>query len=291
MPKVSDHADYFSDRVTRTRRFFRPGWRKNAHDKAQLCLVAGGAETCAPDFVIDRRNFPFMAFEFAARGKGTLKLGGRTHELHAGHAFFFDRNLPHIIQTDARDPLTKYFFNFSGPRIRSLLKSLHLSAGSVIRVTNPARITALLEEAIDHALKAKVLSDAAANAAIEHALVLCADGRTTTRGELPAAHETYLRCHDTIVQHYPALNSVADVARRCGVSAAYMTRLFQRFSHEGPYDCLLRLKIGHASVRLRQPDAQVKSVAAELGFKSAAHFSRVFKRVNGIAPQHFRALG
>jgi AraC-like DNA-binding protein len=75
------------------------------------------------------------------------------------------------------------------------------------------------------------------------------------------------------------------------VNAAYMTRLFKKFGHETPHDCLLRLKIAHAEQRLRQTGAIIKGVAAELGFKSAAHFSRVFKRLNGTAPVQFKSVG
>ncbi len=64
-----------------------------------------------------------------------------------------------------------------------------------------------------------------------------------------------------------------------------MTRLFKRFDKETPLTCLQRLKLSQAVVRLRQPGAQVKSVAAELGYKSPAHFSRAFKAWHGRPPQ------
>jgi hypothetical protein len=40
-----------------------------------------------------------------------------------------------------------------------------------------------------------------------------------------------------------------------------------------------------AAIKLRQPVALVKNVAAELGYKSAAPFSRAFKPWSGRSPR------
>lgn len=289
MPKVAEHAPYFSSKVVRTRRFYHTDWKKRLRDRSHLCLVGGGSEWCAPDFVVDRKHFPFVAFELVARGKGMLELAGRQRSLEAGHAYFFDSRQHHVIRSDARDPLVKYFFNFSGGAITSLLRELRVMPGTVLRVSALSRIVSLLEESIDHALKGSRLGYSAAVSAASHALVLCAESRVTSQGAGQAAHGTYLKCRDHLVKHYPELISVTDAAQDCGVNPAYMTRLFKKFGHETPHECLLRLKIAHGEQRLRQAGATVKGLASELGFKSAAHFSRVFKRINGTAPVQFKA--
>src|SRR6185437_1182919 len=99
--KVSQHADYFSTRVTRTRRFYHVDWKKRLKGSSGLCLVGGGSEWCAPDFVVDRADFPYVAFELVARGKGSLELAGKHHRLTAGHVYFFDARHPHVIRSDA----------------------------------------------------------------------------------------------------------------------------------------------------------------------------------------------
>jgi len=288
MTQVTQHAEYFSSQVTNTRRFFHPEWKRRAQKSSALCVVGGGCEWCAPDFVVDRRRFPFVAFEFVWRGQGSVQLGEKTHPLAGGHAFFFDQRMPHIIRSEGREPLVKYFFNFAGARILHLLKELRLSPGTVLRVADPARIAGLLEEALDHALKGAELGDRATAAALEHALVLCAEQRLPEAAEFEPAHGTYLRCRDHLLRNYPLLPTVGDAARQCGVSAAYMTRLFKRFGSETPHNCLQRLKLSQALLKLRQQDAQVKNIAAEVGYKSAAHFSRAFKAWHGAAPQSMR---
>jgi AraC family transcriptional regulator, arabinose operon regulatory protein len=288
MTRVTEHAEYFSKQVTSTRRFFHPDWKHQPRPGHRFAIVGGGCEWCSPDFVMNRRRLPFVAFEFVWRGRGSVTLGGKQHDLTSGHAFFFDHTIPHTIRTSSREPMVKYFFNFTGTQIRALLRTLGLRPGTVIRVSDPAHVVALLEEAVDHSLKGAPLGDHAAAITLEHALVLCAEGRMPESTRLEPSRSTYLRCRDYLLRHYPELANVTEAASRCGVDPAYMTRLFARFGNETPHECLQRLKISQAGIKLRQAGALVKQVAAELGYKSAAHFSRVFKKVNGTAPLLFR---
>lgn len=285
--KVTDEADYFSKQVLRTRRFYVPANGKDSKSGG-LDLAAGGCEWCAPDFVINRSRFPFIAFEFVARGAGRVTLAGQKHELGAGHAFFYGPTTPHVIESDSAEPMVKYFFNLNGTRASSLLEELDLKAGTVFRVMDAGRVTGLLEEVIDHALRGGRMAQRVAGAALEHALTLCADSKQHAATKFDPAYATYLRCRGHLLRNYPVLGSIEQAAKHCHVSAAYLTRLFKRYDMETPLACLTRLKMSQATIKLRQPDAQVKAVAAELGYKSAAHFSRAFKAWSGKSPMELR---
>lgn len=213
-----------------------------------------------------------------------MVLGGRSHVLGAGHAFFFDSRIPQIIRSESGEPMVKYFFNFAGSGSQSVFQELGLTPGVVMRVMDVTRVEALLEEAIEHALKNSAIGLRAAEAALEHALVLCAESRRPASRDLDPAQLTYLRCRGHLLRNYPLLGSIGQAARNCAVSAAYLTRLFKRFDQETPLALLTRLKMSQAAILLRQPQAQVRVVAADLGFKSAAHFSRVYRRHHGYPP-------
>jgi AraC-like DNA-binding protein len=282
MKPAHPDADYFSRQVTSTRRFFFADWKTLSPIDGSI-LVGGGCEWCAPDFVINRKRFPFLALEFVWRGRGTVVLKGTRHQVSVGSVFLFDASVPHHIESDPAAPLVKFFFNFHGPGIRRLLPKLQLQPGELWRVRDPARIAALLEEAIDHALSHSAHSSTAALKTLEHALTLSALLKTQ-ESEPDAAQATFLRCRDYLVRHYSKLISVEEAAAACDVTASYLTRLFKRFTHETPHHCLLRLKMTHALLLLRQPQVQVKAVAHELGYKSPAHFSRSFTAWHGHPP-------
>lgn len=63
--------DYFSVQVSEARRFFMdaPGAAP-----AGLTIVSAGCEHCNRDYSISRKTFPYLSFEYVARGSGTLIL-------------------------------------------------------------------------------------------------------------------------------------------------------------------------------------------------------------------------
>ncbi len=271
--------------VLHTRRFYSPDWLRLAARDTHLDIVGGGGEWCSPDFLIERETFPHLAFEFILSGRGRIRLGSEWHDVSSGSTFFFDHTIPHSIRSDPEDPLVKYFFNFAGERARALLEEFKLKPGEIFRVAQPARVAGLLDEAIDFALHDGPLSLRAASAVLEHSLVLCAEARRPAQAATDPAYDAYLRCRSLILQQYPGLVSITQAARACAVSPAYLTRLFQRYDHETPCECLRRLKLNDALHRLRQSNVQAKTVAAELSYKSAAHFSRAFKQFHGMTPR------
>ena len=283
MNPLQNEAAYFSKQVRNTRRFYDPGWQSRAQDGG-TSLVGGGCEWCAPDFVVGRQRFPFLAFEFIRKGTGHVTLSGTTHPVTAGCAYLFDGTIPHRIESDAADPLVKFFFNFQGPAIRDLLTQLQLQIGDLWQVLDPARIAALLEEAIDHTLSGSAYSQLAALKSIEHALANAATLRLHSQQTADPVYNTFLRCRDHLLRHYPRLTSIEESAAECHVTASYLTRLFKRHGTESPHQCLTRLKMSQALVLLQEPDTQVKAVAHELGFKSPAHFSRAYKAWHGYPP-------
>ena len=101
------------------------------------------------------------------------------------------------------------------------------------------------------------------------------------------AFSTYRRCRQWMEEHLLELNSLEQIAQQCHLDPAYLCRLFQRFDHQSPYQYLLKLKMQHATRRLQIPGVPVKEVGDELGFADPSHFSRAFKKQEGLSPAQF----
>jgi len=103
----------------------------------------------------------------------------------------------------------------------------------------------------------------------------------------PKSALAYLRARRYIEEHYLDLRTVQEVARACNVNRMYLSRLFRRFAGSGVYQFMTCLKMNRAAELLCDEGMTVKEAAERLAFSDPFHFSRVFKRVHGIAPERY----
>lgn len=78
------------------------------------------------------------------------------------------------------------------------------------------------------------------------------------------------------------------IARHAGVSPRHLDRLF-RETGESFVATYHRLRLARAQVLLRQSSLSISEVAVAVGFSSAGHFSRTFKRHLGRSPSALRS--
>lgn len=279
------HPAFLSSRVLDYRYFFL-----NMAPAAQtpITVTCGGWERCAPDYEVTRTNFQFFAIEYVARGRGTLILDGVATELRPGTIFTYKSSTPLSIRTSSEDPLVKYFIDFAGMRARGFFAKTILGQQGAVELHQTQAIHDLFDQMIEvgqtggqwGTRMAALLLDVLALRLEENALEM-AEARSE-------ASQTYERCRQYLTQNFREIGSISDLARATHINPAYMSRLFRRYTGESPHQVLMRLKMNEAAAQLAGGGSTVKSAAAAVGFADPYHFSRVFKRLYGVAPTRFR---
>lgn len=84
---------------------------------------------------------------------------------------------------------------------------------------------------------------------------------------------------------------VADYARKLGVTATHLTRCCKETSGSSALKLLNDRILFEARLRLRDSNDPVRQIADELGFGSAAYFTRAFQTRTGLTPSAFRKKG
>ena len=96
---------------------------------------------------------------------------------------------------------------------------------------------------------------------------------------------------DLIERDYRTDKGVADYASDLGVTATHLTRCCNQTCGKSAL-ALLRDRITYeACIMLRETRRPVSKIADELGFRSAAYFTRSFQSKTGQTPTHFRKFG
>ena len=93
-----------------------------------------------------------------------------------------------------------------------------------------------------------------------------------------------------IEEHYYENLMLTDVAQKVGVSAGYLSTLFQKQLSKGFVDYLNEIRIEHACTYLQQNFLKTYEIAYKVGFNDEKYFSKVFKRIKGQPPSEYRKL-
>ena len=91
-------------------------------------------------------------------------------------------------------------------------------------------------------------------------------------------------------EHYYENIMLADAAQKVGVSAGYLSTLFQRQLSKGFVDYLNEIRIEHACTYLQQGYLKTYEIAYKVGFKDEKYFSKVFKKIKGQSPSEYRKI-
>jgi len=84
--------------------------------------------------------------------------------------------------------------------------------------------------------------------------------------------------------------TVAQRARRAGVTTAVLREHVMRETGLTPHEVVLRTRLARAQHLLTSSDLSVAEVAGQVGYHDPAYFSRFFRSRAGMSPQQFRSL-
>lgn len=83
---------------------------------------------------------------------------------------------------------------------------------------------------------------------------------------------------------------ISDLARLCGMSERYFSRLFSRFYGTPPKQYIMNMRLGLAKSMLQNGNTPVGKIASICGFSSSYYFSREFREAVGLSPTEYRQI-
>ena len=82
-----------------------------------------------------------------------------------------------------------------------------------------------------------------------------------------------------------AVNNIAEVA---GYSISWFEKLFRDYYHMSPIQYQMKQRIERAEEMIRIDVLNISEISRAVGFYDAFYFSRVFKKLMGVSPSHYR---
>jgi AraC-like DNA-binding protein len=97
-------------------------------------------------------------------------------------------------------------------------------------------------------------------------------------------------CINYIYAHIKERITIDDLARECGNSPSYISRLFKSELGMSASDYIRKVKIDKAKNLLRFSDYSLVEISSYLSFSSQSHFIKLFKEETNMTPKKYRNM-
>ena len=89
-------------------------------------------------------------------------------------------------------------------------------------------------------------------------------------------------------EHYQEKLTLQEVADKCYVSQWHLSKLLNKYMEMSFYDILNSIRIENAKRLLEDPGLKIGQIGEMVGYADAAHFTRTFKKLEGINANEYR---
>lgn len=89
-------------------------------------------------------------------------------------------------------------------------------------------------------------------------------------------------------ENYTQKLTLSEVADKTYVSQWHLSKLLNRHTGQSFSDILNHIRIEHAKELLKNPALRIGDISEQVGFLDLAHFSRVFKKQEGVSANEYR---
>lgn len=227
-------------------------------------------------------------FIYCTAGRGWVNIANTHWTIQSGELIFIPANMPHQYGASDDDAWTIYWFHFSGSEATAYQALFGVTAQEpVVWLGEHFTIVRLFQQLLrlcsqgysrhllirQGALIRQILSDTAMHTAYI----------STKERELDVERIIHFMQSVLTERH-----TVADFAAQANLSVSHFSRLFQQKTGYPPMDYFIRLKMQRACEYLSLTDYTINIIAQHLGYTDVYYFSRIFKKIIGIAPSHYR---
>ncbi len=225
---------------------------------------------------------------YCRSGKGWLETLDGRFDVAAGDLLLLPRDVRHAYGADPQVPWTIYWVHFDGSVSEDFLRLL--GTQSLRRIGVQPRLLGDFEallglqrqslNALPFIHAAHRLQAMLSSLAVLPARVNLKSGRVLDIEAVQAVMREHL---------HGSLN-LDELAAQFKLSRFHFAKTYRALTGHAPIQDFIQLKMALACRLLDRGDIEVRQVAEQLGYDDPYYFSRLFRKVVGMAPSHYRAL-
>lgn len=236
-----------------------------------------------------RRDLPTDHLLIHCRsGSGWLEMPDGRFDVAAGDLLLLPKDVPHAYGADPRQPWTIYWVHFDGTASEDFLQLL--GSRQLRRIGLQPR---LLEdfEALLGLQRQGLNAPPFIHAAHRLQAMLSSLAVLAPRVSLKSGRVLDVEAVQAVMrEHLHGRLNLDELAAQFRLSRFHFAKTYRALTGHAPIQDFIQFKMALACRLLDRGDTEVRQVAEQLGYEDPYYFSRLFRKVVGMAPSHYRAL-
>ena len=228
---------------------------------------------------------------FCVSGRGWFKIRDKKRDVKESEAFWIPAEEAHSYGAATTSPWEIYWVHAYGHTVDQLIQWTPFSADrKLIHFSNSLGLKRQFNtvlERLESGYSDHTLLEMARFMVTLASLLHVDAGSSHQLAQKEKIERAMDKMRETLTQSY----DLEYYARDAGFSVSQFSFLFKRHYGTSPMAYLTELKMQRAREILDTTEMSVKEVAVSLGYEDPLYFSRLFKKISGLAPTTYRTDG
>jgi AraC-like DNA-binding protein len=266
----------------------------NKLDHTDLNMYQCGTQDCTSGHSFGPAVRDHYLIHYVLHGKGRFEVGGKTYLLEKGGGFLICPGIVTYYEADELEPWSYSWVGFHGLKAESYLKQANLTqANPTFRYDRDGFVEECINQmmAAHKPVKSSELHmmgylyfflSKLAEVAEENAFA----GRNENRKE-----HYVKKAVELIAMNYSRNISISEISRYIGLDRSYFCSIFKDTMNMAPQEFLIHFRVNKACELMRSNILTIGDISRSVGYEDPLQFSKVFKKVKGLAPREYRKTG
>lgn len=230
---------------------------------------------------------------YCAEGRGHIHTEHFSGQAQQGDVILLPAGQPHRYHADGTDPWTIYWVHFDGSQTRQLIEELAFDPDNVITTIGQQpllegdfkRLLSLRQSGYRHTAFSYTYNYAAA---LTRQILQFLALQIRSSSQSKQANFNLDRLQSLMLENIDGDLDLDTLAAATQLSRHHFAAKYKKLTGISPIRHFIHLKMERACYLLDVSHDSVKTVGAQLGYSDPLYFSRIFKKVIGLAPSEYR---
>ena len=260
-----------------------------------LSIYQSGREDCEPGHSFGPARREHYLFHYVLSGRGKLYYETapdhtETYEISGGEGFLIHPQQLATYIADVSQPWSYIWIEFDGLRVKENLQQTDLCLPQTIfrprSAERCAQMVREMEYITDH-------PDASIFEIIGHLYIffdlLMQLARNAELRRTRKMRDYYVHAAvNYIERNFQRKITIEEIAAICGIDRSYFGKIFHDAVGHSPQEFLMHYRMVKASELLKHTDMSITEIALAVSYENPLHFSRAFKKIQGVSPRSWR---